>query len=153
MRYEPNKILEESFREHMKIPDTEDGNRCLHHNLEYFKWYVSKKQGEEGKVIFDKFNTYSPLGCCYGKDAKVDLIKEDLSGYVTASYYYLLNKILEAVYDLKKFKIPHCEIQLPKNWCSLIGPHILGIKIVENPIPRILSENKYGRFVIIHGID
>lgn len=126
MKYQPWKVIEESFRKHMIIPQTDVGERQLYHNFEYFKWHVN---GDTGEVTY--YDEYTPLDCCYGQDEAIPKIKKDLAAYITLCRSFLVTVIMEAVYELKGQKIPVEEIQIPGgkngyNWYSLVGGHIFG---------------------------
>jgi len=161
MKYEPWKIIEESFRKHMVTDDDKNDPHShadspegylenqIQHNLEYFKWHIDKNTGD---VVFNFHATCPPLGLFYGREVAIPLIHKDLTDYVALCRSYLILKIAEAVGELQKQRIPAGEIQIPKNWCALLSPNVFGLPVAGNNVPRVLSEASYGRFVLIEGL-
>ena len=174
MKYEPYKVIEESFRKHM-IPggDLEatwqkynsdpgrgptrykDAEECFesqfHHNMEYFKWYV---KGDTGNITFgDSNGPYRPLGLFYGQDAGIPEVQRELTAYVTGCRGHLLVQVAKAMFDIRKERIPVGEIQIIKSWRKLISPNLFGIPVTCHKISKVLSEACYGRFVLIDGLE
>jgi hypothetical protein len=170
VKYEPWKIVEESFRKHMLSAEEvqkkfdEKKNESyfhynspeqyfeeqMHHNFEYFKWYVDK---ETGSVVFDRHERYEPLGLFYGQYSAIPKIRTDLVNYVERARAHLIIRIAEAVYELQKHRIPCEEIQIPKHWLPITPSNFYGLEIVANHCARVLSEAKYGRFVEIRELE
>ncbi len=170
MKYEPWKVIEDSFRKHMitaeelqKQFDEKKDDPYFHsdspeeyfigqfdHNMEYFKWYV---EGATGNVTFgDSNGPYQPLGLFYGQDAGIPFVKQDLRDYVACCRNYLLTQIVAAMYELQKLRVSMAEIQIPKGWAGLVPHPLFGAKRTISSSPRIVSNPEFGRFVPIAGL-
>lgn len=175
MKYEPWKVIEEAFRKHMKVDTDKKFNEMkekegiifhydtpeqyyeeqLAHNFEYFKWYVD---GTTGDVVFDRYETYTPLGLFYGQEEAIPQIRANLVTYVTHRRGFLLRKITNAMFKLTAERIEPEEIHLPNDkngydWYSLVGGFLFGLKIKSGKPAKVLSRNQYGRFVEIEGLE
>jgi len=177
MKYEPWEIIEASFRKHMQSSEyvqkkydelkKEDDpyfhyssaeeyyDGQMHHNFEYFKWYIER---DTGKVIFDRHEVYEPLGLFYGQTAAVTKIKEDLVDYVLLARSFLEEAVISAIAKLSAQRVEAEEIQLPNNkngydWGSLLGIRAFGLRVVTGKPARVLSSSKYGRFIEIEGLE
>ena len=174
MKYEPYKVIEESFRKHM-IPggDLEaafekyhndpgrfptrykDAEECFveqfDHNMEYLKWYV---KGDTGNITFGDGNgLYQTLGFFYGKDDGIPVVQKELTAYVTRCRGHLLEQVGKAILELTQQRIPIGEIQIPKVWINLISARLFGVPVTSHKQPKVLSEEQYGRFVSIEGLE